>query len=155
KDAALWDLDSGRHLGAWSLPLGLSDFLAFHPSGRLLLFRVETKSGELGPFRGVPYEKFPRVGRIRELLDSGRMRTTAEITAFNRNVFNRLAPDDLSDIVIDGVRIDATGERRAISGFDATTGRQLWSIPIPEGPGLTVSLQIDPTGRILGIQKGT
>jgi serine/threonine protein kinase/WD40 repeat protein len=153
--ATLWDLESGRQLGAWSIPLGLCDFLAFTPSGPLSLFRVETESGERGPLRDADYREHPRVGRIRELLDSGRMRTIAEITAFNRHVFSRVAPDDLSYIVVDGVRIDAEGERRSIAAFEGTSAKQLWSIPIPGGPRTSVDLHLDPTGRLLAMCEGS
>jgi len=154
RDATLWDVGSGRELGSWSLPLGLCDLLALPPSGQLLLCRVETTSGERGPSRDAPYEQYPRVCRIRELLDAGRMRTIAEITAFNRHVFSEVAPDDLSYIVVDGVSIDASETRRSITAFHATTGKQLWSVPIPSGPSTSVSLHLDPTGQVLGVGQG-
>src|SRR5262249_39009396 len=49
--ASLWDVATGRRLRNWTLPPGLVDFVAFPPSDDLLLFRVETKSGQRGPFR--------------------------------------------------------------------------------------------------------
>jgi WD40 repeat protein len=154
KDATLWDLDSGRQIGAWTLPMGLGDLLAFRPEGQLLLFRTETKTGERGPFRDADYRQHPRVGRIRELLDSGRMRTVAEITVFNRYVFDQVAPDDLSYIVVDGVMTDADGEHhRSITAFEGKSGKQLWSMPVPGGPGASVSLSLDPTGRILAVRQ--
>ncbi len=151
--ATLWDLGTGRRLGAWSLPLGLGDVLAFRPSGQLLLFRIETKSGERGPFRDADYRQHPRVGRFRELLDSGRMDTIVEIAAFNRHVFTDLAPDDLSYFVMDGVNIDTAGEHRSIAAFDGRTGKPKWSYSIPGGPSTGVSIQLDPTGQVLCIAR--
>src|SRR5262249_42415776 len=44
--ARLWDLDTGRELGAWPLPRGLVDVMTFHPgTGDLLLFRAEKPPG--------------------------------------------------------------------------------------------------------------
>ena len=149
--ATLWDLESGRQLGTWALPLGLRDSLSFQPSGQLLLFRVETKSGEYGPLRGVDHRQHPRIGRIRELLDSGSMRTIAEIIDFNRHVFNHVSPDDLSYIVLDGVNIDAAGEHRSIAAFDGKTAKPLWSIPVSGGVRASVQLRLDPTDRLLAI----
>jgi WD40 repeat protein len=41
-EAPLWDLSTGQKLRSWILPPSLQDTLAFHPSGKLLLYRVET-----------------------------------------------------------------------------------------------------------------
>jgi serine/threonine protein kinase/WD40 repeat protein len=153
-DATQWELSSGRQLNAWKLPGGRENVLAFHPSGRLLLFRVETNSGDRPPFRDAPFERYPRVGRIRELLDSGQIRTSAEITAFNRHVFFAAAPDDLSYVVLDGVNIDAAGIHRSIATFDGGTGRALWSIPIPGGPDSAVSQFLDAAGSVLYVDEG-
>jgi len=151
--ATLWDVETGRRLEAWSLPEGLLDILAFEPSGKLVLFRVETKPETGGPFRGVPFEQFPRVGHIRELLESGRTRTIAEIDRFNRHVFDAVAPDDLSYVVMDGVTIDATGEHRSIASFDGSTGRSFWSIPQPNPP-MEGSLNRDLSRGLLAVRFG-
>ena len=50
---------------------------------------------------------------------------------FNRHVFDQVAPDDLSSIVVDGVTIDAAGEHRSIAAFEGTSAKQIWSIPVP------------------------
>ena len=152
--AVLRDVGSGRQLGAWSLPMGLGDFVALPAVGPPTLFRVETRSGERGPFREVPYDQDPRVCRIRELLDSGRVRTVAEIGSFNRHVFNDVAPTDLSFVVVDGVTIDAEGEHRSVVCFDGRTGKQLWSIPIQGGPKSGVFMRLDPTGQVLCFGQG-
>jgi hypothetical protein len=125
--------------------------VAFPPSGELLLFRVETKSGQRGPFRDAGYREHPRVGRIRELLDEGRMRTIAEITVFNRHYFGLVTPVDLGYLVADGMTIDGAGEHRAITAFEGKTARPLWSIPVPGGPSTSMALRLDPTGRVLAV----
>ena len=152
--ATLWDLDSGRELGAWSLPMGLRDHLAFSASAALTLFRVETRSGKHSPSRDVTYEQDPRVCRIRELLDAGRTRIIAEIALFNRHVFDSAAPPDLRFVVVDGVNIDAEGEHRSLTSFDGRTGKQFWSIPIPGGPKTQVQIRLDPSGQVLSVDQG-
>src|SRR5262249_8328929 len=148
-NAAVWDLASGRRLDAWMLPQGLSDLMSFDPSGGIHLFRVETRSGERAPTRDAPYELFPRVGRFRELLDAGRMRTTSEITAFNRHVFFRAAPESLAYVVLHGVNIDEAGAHLSIAAFDGKTGRVLSSIPVPDDPAVAVSPLLDPDVHVL------
>ncbi|MFV1969361.1 MAG: protein kinase family protein, partial [Pirellulaceae bacterium] len=46
---AMWSINSGKLERTWELPPGLCDCIGFHPDGRLLLCRVETRGGELGP----------------------------------------------------------------------------------------------------------
>jgi WD40 repeat protein len=44
--AVVWDLDTGQLLESWPLPKGLNDVIAYHPSGKLLLGRRESKKSE-------------------------------------------------------------------------------------------------------------
>ena len=149
--ATLWDLETGRRLETWSFPPGLGDILAFRPSGELNYFRVETNPPDPGPFRGVSHEQFPRVGRVRELLPSGGMRTIAEITRFNRHYDFVAAPDDLSYLVAYGAIADAAGTRRSVVSFDGDTWRPIWSVnqPPTERDGYVFH---DPDRRVLGVQ---
>src|SRR5262249_45018396 len=103
EDATLWDLAAGRRLDSWHLPLGLDEVLAFDPSGLPRPVRLSTQQGTRGPVRGVPYDKYPRVGRFRELLAGGSMRTTADVTVFNRGMLKAEAPQDLNFVVVDGI----------------------------------------------------
>ena len=82
------------------------------------------------------------------------MRTISEIPAYNRHVFGHVASRDPEGyVVVDGVIIDAEGERRSIASFDGTTGKQLWSIPIPVGPYAAVEMNLDPTGQVLSVYQ--
>ena len=151
--ASLWDLETGRLLERWALPPGLIDTLGFDTSGRLRLFRVETKPGTRAPGRDAPFAEFPRVGRIRELGPSGRMRTLAEIDRFNRHVFCAVAPIDLSYVVVDGLTGDGEGSRRRVASFDTSTGGQLWTIAQPN-PRLVGSILLDPSLHVLSVFTG-
>ena len=64
----MWDVTTGRELKRWELPPGLGNQLAFHPSGKLLLFRWETEDGQNYPVSNVPWQRHPRVCRLRNLL---------------------------------------------------------------------------------------
>src|SRR5262249_5253527 len=64
--ATLWEVASGKVLDSWDLPWGLVERLAFHPDGKLLLLRTETRDNE-PPFGHVPWKVHPRVCRLRDL----------------------------------------------------------------------------------------
>ena len=63
-EASVWDVMTGEQVKSWRLSEGLGDRLAFPGPNRLLLFRVETESGELGPFAAFDPIKHPRVCRV-------------------------------------------------------------------------------------------
>src|SRR5439155_25850058 len=92
QEAKLWEVASGRVLDTWKLPEGLVNALAFHSSGKLLLFRVETKDGKLPPFSGAPPDKHPRVCRIYEL--GPQLTKLGEILEFNWYVEPSIASPD-------------------------------------------------------------
>jgi len=148
EDATLWDLATGRRLDWWHLPPGLIDTLGFGPFGQLRLFRHETRQGTKGPLRGVPFEQYPRVGRFRELLPGGKMRTVAEITRFNRRLLWADAPSDLSYVVVDGSAVDSTGEHESLALFHWAQEEPLWTIP-RTSPDPGISSLLDPTGHLL------
>ena len=96
----------------------------------------------------MPYEQFPRVVRVRELLESGRTRTLAEINRFNRHVFFDGSTDDMSLLVVNGTTVNAAGTHRSAGVFDVDTGRLLCSVSAPTAD-IHGSARLDPNGRVL------
>jgi hypothetical protein len=128
--------------------MGLIDCLGFGPSGQLRLFRHETKQGTKPPVRGVSHEEFPRVGRFRELLPGGAMRTVGEITRFNRGLPWCDAPSDVSFVVVDGVSSDSTGLHESLALFPWAAEEPRWSVP-KTTPGIGISRLLDPGMQFL------
>jgi serine/threonine protein kinase/WD40 repeat protein len=147
KEAKLWEVTSGRELGTWKLPEGLVNALAFHPSDKLLLFRVETKEGKLGPFYMAPPDQHPRVCRIHEL--GSQPTKPLEIFTFNWHVEYSLAAPDGSYFVASGLS-GLGGKDEMVGVFDGLTGRTIWSLPAKR-PGQSKVLALDPTGKILAL----
>jgi WD40 repeat protein len=136
----LWDLDTAQEVRNWNLPPGYQDTLAFHPSGKLLLFRFERRDGK-------------RVCLVRDLLGSDPARPLPEITTFDRQVFRIAAPPDGSYFLVNGQ--NGTDERRLLGLFDGTTGKQLWLVPgsLPElDPGGTVMRFQDSDAKLILVE---
>lgn len=127
REAKLWDLESGRELGAWPMPPGLLDEVAFHPSGRLLASRVETLNASDVPI-GNDHRIYPRVGRVRDLCGPEPSRPSLEFRAFNRRIHAFLPVRDGRYYVVAGSHEAPDGRYRAIKVIDGTTGAELWSI---------------------------
>jgi hypothetical protein len=143
RQATLWDLESGKHLSTWTLPPGLVDCLAFPAEDRLLLFRVETKGGLLGPYSNVSPREHPRVCRIRNLLSDDE---SVEITSFAWYVVGAAMSPTGEYVVVDGFLEQG---RRAVKVFDAS-GTEIRDIPTTRKEPSN-SYLIDPSGRFLGI----
>jgi WD40 repeat protein len=153
--AKSWDVATGRELGAWKLPSGWLDILAFHRTGKLLLFRIETKDNR-------------SICLIRSLIEPKTAETVAEIKELDQDIMDAKAPMDGSYIVVEakvkngmdggggtGVpladandRRDAgpTGIPRLIEAFDPLTGRQTWPPPGKEKVEGNHP-NVDPTGK--------
>jgi eukaryotic-like serine/threonine-protein kinase len=145
--ATLWDVESGSVIDRWNLPVGLCNRLTSRASGELVLTRVETKSNR-APVRGADYSQHPRVVRIRALQNAGKVKLLAEVTQFNRHVFACDVTQDGRQVVVDGMIIDAQGERHAITAFDGMTGKPLWTIPRGTNP-FQGKLCFDASGEFL------
>jgi hypothetical protein len=148
----LWDVETGKELGAWPLPPGLVDHLAFDRIGKkLLLFRVETRDGDRMPVPNAPPDKHPRVCRLRNLLGPTPLKPFAEIRDFNYHVYGAGAAPNGSYFVVFG-RGGAKGERRILQAFDGDTGKALWANAreYPERRGGFIA--VDPTSEIVTIQ---
>jgi len=137
-EARLWDVGTGRVLGSWKLGLGLADVVAFDPTGKLLLARLEKRPGSLD-----------QDWRLRELVRPDKATPLAEPRPFNVVVFDWAAALDDSCFVLNIVREEDARKRQFAISFDALTGAERWSIPLQETLG--PSLAHDPTGRLLSI----
>lgn len=135
REAKLWDLTSGNVLGAWSLPPGLVDNLGFHPSGRLLLSRVETRDGKLGPYSNAHPLQHPRVLRIRDLAAPQPLAPLAEVANFNWHVFCAATTRNGEILAVEGLQVDGADRRRIVGVFDGLTGQTRWSMQLPKTAG--------------------
>jgi serine/threonine protein kinase/WD40 repeat protein len=144
-EARLWDVASGEERKSWPLPPGLVDCMAFQPSGKLVLLRMETKDGKRLPASDAPPEQFPRVCRLRELPMDGPPKQLAVKDEFNLHVFLMAAPPDGSFFVVTGVEGRQKPYQRAIRVWGASDGKELWSQVVKAGP----SISLEPTGRLL------
>ncbi len=147
--ATLWDVETGAVIGAWKLPGGLCDKLAFEGPDRLRLLRSETKSGRVPPTSGYHPKDHPRVLRLRRLTAPDRIEVVREINDFNIHVFTAAVTPDGSIFVDEGLGGAAGGSvSGSLKAFDGATGRELWSVPDP--PKIdSAACQIDPGGRLL------
>ena len=147
RQAKLWDLDAGKELGSWELPIGFVDHLAYHATeNKLLLFRVETKETNVPPY-DTNFENYPRICRIRELGEKGEIRRIKEIEDFNHKVYAAIAAPDASVFVVDGDR-GPEGKGRTIKAFDCLTGQEKWSLASTRKRDHAL-LTLDPTGKRL------
>jgi WD40 repeat protein len=152
KTATLWEVPSGRQVGQWELPTGLHDVLAFHPSRKLLLFRVETVDNE-PPYtiEGFSWQQHPRICRTRELLGAGATNLLWKFEKFNVVVDEAAAPLDGSYFAVQGQSSSPSGPRSFLNAFDGLTGVQRWSVALGKTNHLTA---LDPSGRLLAYSTG-
>jgi WD40 repeat protein len=147
--ATLWDADAGTKLRSWELPEGLDGSLTYAGEGRLLLARVETKDGRVGPFAGSDPREHPRVAVVRDLLGAGEA-PLAVIADANRYVHSLLLTPDGETCVLQGIGGDADRPRRIIRVYEARTGQPLWDVPTQRpADDLGGDMKLDPTGRFL------
>jgi WD40 repeat protein len=154
EQAKLWDAVNGQELRTWKLPPGLVDRMAFHPSGRLLLFRAETQDGQRYPLSDAPYSQHPRVCRLRDLLGAEPARPLAEIAELNAHVFFTEASLDGSIFAVQGMYDGPKRKRFLVKVFDGPTGKELWSREVFMGDN-GGRLVIDPSGGVLAYRANT
>jgi len=150
QEASLWDLATGELIKTWKLPAGLGDRLAFPESNRLLLFRMETETGEVGPFTDFDPIKYPRVCRVRELLGPDPLKPLAEIRDCNLYLFGSECSPDGKYYVIEGLGGSPGNVKRIANLYEGPTGKKLGALPtqrpIKSEGGL---FNFDPTGTVL------
>jgi len=146
-EAGVWEIETGRRIGRWSLPPGLVDSLAVTSDDRLWLFRVETVRGDVRPSRGLPTAQHPRVCRIRELQPPHTTRLVAEIASFNGGLVAATVLADGSCFVVDGHHEEGGRRVRSVAAFRSTTGEMLWRTN--SARSAWGWLQADPTSTLL------
>jgi len=147
-EASVWDVVTGELVKSWPLSEGLNDRLAFTAANRLMLFRVETETGEVGPFSEFPASKYPRVCRVRDLLGSEPHKPLAEIRDYNVHVFASECSPDGRYYAIDGQGGSLEEPNRFAKLYEGPTGKQLG--PLPQNPLQSYAwLAFDPTGTVL------
>ena len=153
-EALVWRLDTGSLIARHALPPGLVDHLAFTPEGELLSFRVECSDGVTPPFSNAPYERYPRVVRVRDLTSEDPLRPIVEITRFNRHVHSASVDPQGSFIVVEGIHGGSAEMSHEVMAFDSRSGAALWQRKTNERPygGFTA---IDPLGTRLALLSDT
>jgi WD40 repeat protein len=149
-EASLWDVDTGNQLRTWTLPVGLTDQLAYQDEKRLLLFRTETESGDVGPFSSQHPSKFPRVCRVRDLFGTEPLKPLTEIRDFNWHVFHAALSLDGKYLAIEGLSGSSGRLSRVANLYEGATGKKLGPLPTQlavKEDGAAFSF--DPTGTAL------
>src|SRR5262249_44024673 len=118
RTALLWDLDTGKQLRSWGLPMGFVDYMLYSGPDQLMLFRVEASNREVRPYSSHPSE-YPRICRLRNLFDNGAK--PIEITDFNWHVLGGGVSSSQSSFLVEGWG-GGTERARSIKAFDAKTG---------------------------------
>ncbi len=152
-EAKLWDVGAKRLLQKWELPPALTEAAAFHPDGRLLLVRQETKGRKLAPFTSADPINDPRVCRLYELPDQGAPKQIAEILDFDTYVEHIAITPNAAYFAIQGNSTSAGTLARIIHLFDGSTGKQVGSIPTTIPPNDSATwMRFDPKGTRLHTQ---
>ncbi|MCI0705115.1 MAG: serine/threonine-protein kinase [Planctomycetia bacterium] len=129
RQAKVWE-SSGQLLREYELPPGLGDALAFHPSGRLVSVRFETRAGDREPEQVVaPGEQHPRVIRVRELPESGPPILLAEFHDLPWHIYKVEITPDAQIAAADGLTARNI-DRAKLIVFDPLNARLLWSAPL-------------------------
>jgi hypothetical protein len=147
RTALLWNLDTGRQVRSWALPIGLVDHLLYQGPEQLLLFRVETEDPEMPPY-GTDPGKYPRICRVRNLLD--KLSTPIEIKDFNWNVWAAATSRQHNCFVVEGLKVSGKVRERGINAYDATTGKLRWKVPSEKKADASM-LHMDPLGDFASV----
>jgi len=154
-EAKLWEVETERLrlLRKWELSPALTEAAGFHPDGRLLLVRQETKGGKLGPFYEANPDDHPRVCRAYELPEQGDKKRLAEIPDFDRYVEHIAATPDAAYFAVQGTTTGTGKPARILHLYDGSTGKQVGSIHTGVPPGNSATgMRFDPKGTRLHVQ---
>ena len=146
-EARLWTLDTGRVERRWALPEGLNDNLAFHGDGRLLSLRTETDDPAIPPYDTDP-SRYPRVGRLRDLMAEAPLTPLREIRDYHRHIFSSALSADGRYFVIEGLG-GPEGKTRLVNLYAGPTGTTIGppATRLPTSTG--AFFRFDPTGAVL------
>ena len=146
--ATLWNVETGRCLETWALPPALGDYLFFHGSDRLTLFRWEAKD------RGLLEGDGPKTYRFYNLLGATPRIPVVENDDHNAD-FDVSKMDEAGRfMVVGGARLNGERRSRSFIAFEAKSGAKLWELPAPrESQFEPTWMAIDPTGSTLVLLK--
>ena len=151
RGAVLWDVARGKELRRWELPPGLVNLLAFHPKGKLLLFREETEDMRHSPDSGAHPREYPRVCRIRDLLAKDPAATAIPLPDLNWHIWPGVCPADGSFFVANGLRNTGNKREAHLTVYHGLTGKILWDLTYSGKDELGFTL--DPTGKLLAFNQ--
>jgi eukaryotic-like serine/threonine-protein kinase len=146
-EVRLWDVDSTRELRRWHLPQGLQNKLAFDGSDRLWHIQVETTDGAAFLLGDFPWQRHPRVCRVRDLKADDATRVVTEIADFERHVYLVQVTRDGKHFAIEGLG-GPEGDRRHAKMFETSTGRPTWSYESPQ-TNRFADFMFEPSGKAL------
>jgi serine/threonine protein kinase/WD40 repeat protein len=153
REAVLWDVATGREVRRWKdLPPGLVNKLAFHATGKLLLFREETEDMKHSPDSSAHPKDHPRVCRIRDLFAKDPNEPLAVLRDLNWHVFGMVSPSDGSYFVVTGIHVSGDKRESQVIVYDGITGKRLWKPEYDGSSGQEVGLTLDSTGKLLGLR---
>jgi serine/threonine protein kinase/WD40 repeat protein len=151
--AKVWEVASGKEVRSVDLPPGLVDALSFDPSGKkLFLFRVETRTGK-PPTSDYPRDKYPRVGRFRELLAAAPARWLAECDEYKGRIFGAEPACDGTAVAVLGFE-KAPDENALLTLYDSSTGAPRWPFPLGTSHH-TGWVKVDPAGERVTVTIST
>ncbi|HMF10900.1 MAG TPA: hypothetical protein VKE94_01300, partial [Gemmataceae bacterium] len=148
REARLWEVSTGKQLGAWKLPPGSNNALLFHSTGKVLLARVESEAGGPMPRPGSDLRAHPCVCRVVELVPPNAIHRVTRIADFNRRMDDIQAIPQSDWFVIEGTGGDSEGTSHGLKIVDALTGKEIWA-----GPELmraaNATVRLDQAGKVL------
>jgi serine/threonine protein kinase/WD40 repeat protein len=156
-EARVWDLDTGVE-SAWSFRQGEADHegrqdqLAFTAPDRLLSARVENQNGKGVP-AGATTPDARRVIRVRNLLGSEPLKPLAEVTELDLEIDGNHLSSDGKYLVVTGFRGPGDQRRHLLNGYEASTGKRLWSAPF-SAPANSGGVGVDPTSSTICFDLG-
>jgi hypothetical protein len=142
--AELWDVDSGRTLRHWQLPIGIMDAMVIPSSNEMILARVESRDGKRTPFDNRDRTNL-NVIRVRNLLAPSGKEVLRDISGFEGRIGSAwLDPDGRKLIMLGSSSMD-TDSRLRLACIDVRNGQALWSRLMTHNT-YVVS---EPTGKFL------
>ena len=149
--AQLWDLDTGRTLRSWTLPVGTFELMRFDSENRLLLVRVETHDGSGSPFNNHDPGN-PSVAKLRNLLGADPLRPIKVIERFKES-HGAYAHPTFRYFAWHGLDKDPGRPDHSIRVYDGPTGEEVWHRDLqPDEP--EPGLAFDPSGSVFVLNFG-
>jgi len=153
--ARLWDLQTGKET-TWQLPQGLLDALVFDSTGtRLFSCRMEISDWSHTFDSGSPYQQFPRVCRVRDLLAApghdlrrpAKNNPTWQTGLFNRRLIMIGATPDGRYFVATGIHESSPDKPKSLlKVFESATGKEVMTLD-------SETFVLEPTSNFLAFTQ--